>query len=50
MTEINEKYTKNYAQLFEDREVQKPMTYDMKNNTTGETTNITLTATPRNYC
>lgn len=50
MTEVNEKYTKNYAIEFEDREVQKPLTYDIENNDTGEIINATLTATPRNYC
>ncbi len=50
MTEIPEKYTRNYAKEFVDREVQNPLTYDMKNNATGETINVTLTPTPRNYC
>ena len=49
MTEVNEKYVKNYALEFEDREVQKPLTYDMKDNTSGATTNVTLTPTPRSY-
>ena len=50
MTGIDEKYKRSYAREFEDRDVQKPLTYDMKNNSTGEVTNITLTATPRNCC
>lgn len=50
MTEIDEKYKRGYAMKFEDREVQKPLTYDIKNNDTGEIINATLTATPRHYC
>lgn len=49
MTGIDEKYKRSYAMEFEDREVQKPLTYDIKNNSTNETINATLTPTPRNY-
>lgn len=48
MTEVSEKYKKSFATEFVDREVQNPLTYDMKNNSTGETVNVTLTPTPRN--
>lgn len=47
MTEVAEKYIKNYAIDFKDREVQNPLTYDMKDNATGNVNNVTLTPTPR---
>lgn len=50
MKEIPEQYSRSYAKEYQDREVQNPLTYDMKNNATGETINVTLTPTPRNYC
>ena len=50
MSEIAEKYKRSYAKEFEDREVQKPLTYDMTNNNTLEKSNVTLSPTPRNYC